>query len=236
MKQFVSIQNETIRRTARFLVGVCISAVGVAFASKSGLGTTPLSLPAYVLSQVFPLSIGEFLILQHSAFLLAQAILLRRAFRLSSLLQLPLAIVYEKATDLALWCMDGFSADIYAVRLLLCGVGIVVTGCGVCLMVKAKVLVLAGEGLTLAIAQRTGHEFGNVKIAVDCGLVLFSAMLSFSLLGRITGIREGTVASAVLVGMVVRVLQAISSHRAPARARHLLRGCKTTLLSTSARD
>ncbi|MCC8155966.1 MAG: hypothetical protein LIO54_01565 [Oscillospiraceae bacterium] len=54
MKQFVSIQNETIRRTARFLVGVCISAVGVAFASKSGLGTTPLSLPAYVLSQVFP--------------------------------------------------------------------------------------------------------------------------------------------------------------------------------------
>ncbi|MCD8331573.1 MAG: DUF6198 family protein [Oscillospiraceae bacterium] len=213
MKHLKPVNKETVRRTGMFLVGVCVSALGVALASKSDLGVTPLSLPAYVLSHAFPLSMGQFLILQHAAFLLIQALLLGREFRLSSLLQLPLAIVYGEMTDLALWCLGGFEAASYAARLALCAAGIVVTGAGVFLMVSAGVLVLAGEGLSLAIAHRTGQAFSTVKIAVDCGLLVLSAGMSLILLGYIEGIREGTVAAAVLVGLVVRGIQSLCSAR-----------------------
>ncbi|MCD8004263.1 MAG: DUF6198 family protein [Oscillospiraceae bacterium] len=212
-----------------FLAGVCVSALGVALASKSDLGVTPLSLPAYVFSHAFPLSMGQFLILQHAAFLLLQALLLGREFRLSSLLQLPLAIVYGEVTDLALWCLGGFEAASYAARLALCAAGIVVTGIGVFLMVNAGVLVLAGEGLSLAIARRTGLAFSTVKIAVDCGLLLLSAGMSRILLGRIVGIREGTVAAAILVGLVVKAIQSLRSPRTDTEPRRepLARGSES---------
>lgn len=202
--------GHAVRRFAVFIFGIFVSAFGVALASKSALGVTPLSLPAYVLSLAFPLTMGQFLILQHAVFLLIQLALLRKQFRPYNLLQLPMAVAYGEFTDFALWCLGGIDASAYSVRLALCAAGVVVTGAGVFLTVNARVLVLAGEGLTLAIAKVTHREFGKMKIAVDCGLLAIGAALGLVLLHGIAGIREGTVAAALLVGMVVQVL---NNHR-----------------------
>ncbi|MCD8067226.1 MAG: cytidylate kinase family protein [Oscillospiraceae bacterium] len=202
--------GRTVRRTAVFIVGIIVSAFGVALASKSALGVTPLSLPAYVLAQAFTLTMGQFLILQHTVFLLIQLLLLRRQFRIRSLLQLPMAVIYGEVTDFALWCLSGIDTTAYTVRLALCAAGIVVTGAGVFLTVNARILVLAGEGLTLAIAKVAKKEFGKTKIAVDCGLLICGVTMSLVLLRKIVGIREGTVAAALLVGVVVQVL---NTHR-----------------------
>ncbi|MCD8343000.1 MAG: DUF6198 family protein, partial [Oscillospiraceae bacterium] len=197
--------GRTVRRTGVFIIGIIVSAFGVALASKSALGVTPLSLPAYVLAQAFTLTMGQFLILQHTVFLLIQLLLLRRQFRIRSLLQLPMAVIYGEVTDFALWCLSGIDTTAYAVRLALCAAGIVVTGAGVFLTVNARILVLAGEGLTLAIAKVAKKEFGKTKIAVDCGLLICGVTMSLVLLHKIVGIREGTVAAALLVGVVVQV-------------------------------
>jgi uncharacterized membrane protein YczE len=48
-------------------------------------------------------------------------------------------------------------------------------------------------------------KFGNTKIAFDVTLVLIAAALSFIFLGKIIGVREGTLAAALLVGQISKL-------------------------------
>lgn len=57
----------------------------------------------------------------------------------------------------------------------------------------------------LGIAARSRKNFGNIKVLFDCSLVLASCLLGLAVLGSIVGLREGTVLSAVLVGMFARL-------------------------------
>lgn len=65
--------------------------------------------------------------------------------------------------------------------------------------------VIPGEGLVIVIAARSRKNFGNIKVLFDCSLVLASCLLGLAVLGSIVGLREGTVLSAVLVGMFARL-------------------------------
>lgn len=47
-------------------------------------------------------------------------------------------------------------------------------------------------------------EFGFLKIALDVVMVLIAIVLSLIFFGRIEGIREGTVITALLVGLFVK--------------------------------
>lgn len=56
----------------------------------------------------------------------------------------------------------------------------------------------------LAICQVTSFKFGNVKVAVDVTLVILAAAASLLVLGELAGVREGTAAAAVLVGLLTK--------------------------------
>lgn len=73
--------------------------------------------------------------------------------------------------------------------------------------VTAGVVTLAGEGLVLAICQMVPVKFENMKIAFDVTLVLTACALSFLFLGGLHGVREGTVAAALCVGLVAKEMK-----------------------------
>ena len=76
---------------------------------------------------------------------------------------------------------------------------------GVSLEVKAGVVVLAGEGVVLAICQVLPKiKFGYMKVGFDVTLVVTACILSFAFTGRLQGVREGTVAAALLVGLIAK--------------------------------
>ena len=58
--------------------------------------------------------------------------------------------------------------------------------------------------MVVAIVFRTHKNFGNIKVLVDSSMVLAAVLLSLAVLHTIVGLREGTIISAVLVGMSVR--------------------------------
>lgn len=87
---------------------------------------------------------------------------------------------------------------------MLCFLGILLVGIGVSFEVTANVVTLAGEGLILAICQVTPVKFGTMKIIFDVSLVIIAASLSFLFLGGLMGIREGTIAAALLVSLISR--------------------------------
>lgn len=194
-------------RYLTFFLGVFIMSFGVAFSVHAIIGTTPISAIPLVLAFATPVSVGTYVIGINAVLLTAQILILRRKFEPIQLLQLPAAIAFGAACDLALWLTSGYVPTTYPEQLGLSLLGSVVLGIGVWLQVTPKVLMLPGDGISVVISRVTGREFGGVKILMDSLLVAIAIVLSFILLGELRGVREGTVIAAILVGWIVRQLQ-----------------------------
>ena len=183
-------------------VGLLVMAFGVAFSIKGGLGTSPISSLPYVISRITPLTVGTATIAMHVTLIL----LLRRRYQLMQLLQLPVALLFGMLTDAAVSALQGIVPGSYPAQWGLCLVGIALVGIGVSMEVTANVVVLAGEGMVLAVCQVFPVKFAAGKVGFDVTLVLLATALSFLFLGHLEGVREGTVVAAICVGMVVKLV------------------------------
>lgn len=195
-----------IRRYLLLLVGLAIMAFGVAFSIKASLGTSPISSVPYVVSLFAPLTVGTATIIMHCVFILLQILILRKKYHPIQLMQLPVAFFFGYLTDFGVWAVQGITCDHYLQQWLVCLIGIFLVAVGVSLEVKAGVVVLAGEGVVLAICKVLPVKFGYMKVGFDVTLVAIACILSFVFTGRLQGVREGTVAAALLVGLIAKQL------------------------------
>ncbi|WP_418539132.1 YczE/YyaS/YitT family protein [Massilistercora timonensis] len=195
-----------LRRYLILMIGLAVMAVGVAFSIKADLGTSPVSSVPYVISLFTPLTVGTVTILMHGVFILMQILILRKDYHLIQLMQLPAAFFFGYLTDFGVWALQGIHYGSYWQQWIFCVIGILLLGVGVFLEVKAGVVVLAGEGLVLAICQVLPVKFGNMKVAFDVALVVTACVLGLVFTGQIQGVREGTVAAAILVGQIAKRL------------------------------
>ena len=194
------------KRWLLLCVGLLVMAFGVAFSIKGGLGTSPISSLPYVISRITPLTVGTATIAMHVTLILLQILLLRRRYQLMQLLQLPVALLFGMLTDAAVNALQGIVPGSYPAQWGLCLVGIALVGIGVSMEVTANVVVLAGEGMVLAVYQVFPVKFAAGKVGFDVTLVLLATALSFLFLGHLEGVREGTVVAAICVGMVVKLV------------------------------
>ena len=185
-------RQETVRRYGLLGLGLLITAFGIAFSIQAGLGTSPISSLPYVVSLLTPLSVGTATICLHGVLIL---------------LQLPVALAFGYLTDLGVWVIQGIPVPSYGVRWLLCLAGVFLVGVGVALEVVAGVVTLAGEGFVLAVCRVTPFPFGNLKVAFDVLLVGVASLLSLLCLHGLYGVREGTLAAALGVGLIAKRLQ-----------------------------
>ena len=195
-----------IRRYLLLLAGLAIMAFGVAFSIKASIGTSPISSVPYVVSLFAPLTVGTATIIMHCVFILLQILILRKKYHPIQLMQLPVAFFFGYLTDFGVWAVQGITCDHYLQQWLVCLIGIFLVAVGVSLEVKAGVVVLAGEGVVLAICKVLPVKFGYMKVGFDVTLVAIACVLSFVFTGRLQGVREGTVAAALLVGLIAKQL------------------------------
>ncbi|WPC39897.1 YczE/YyaS/YitT family protein [Clostridium sp. JS66] len=195
--------KEYIKRYLLLLVGLFIIAVGTALSTKARLGTTPISSIPLVLSLGLPWSMGEITIVLQMFFVALQIVILRREYQLFQLLQLAAGFLFGYFTDFVLHLLSGMQINSYFVQWFVCIVSIFVIALGVFLEVKANVVMLAGEGLVKAISQKTRKDFGKTKVYFDSALIIISVIASAYMFHELNGVREGTIASALLVGRVV---------------------------------
>ena len=160
-----------------------------------------------MVSLLTPLSVGTATICLHGVLILLQLLILRRRYDPVQLLQLPVALVFGYLTDLGVWVIQGIPVPSYGVRWLLCLAGVFLVGVGVALEVVAGVGTLAGEGFVLAVCRVTPFPFGNLKVAFDVLLVGVASLLSLLCLHGLYGVREGTLAAALGVGLIAKRLQ-----------------------------
>lgn len=198
---------EYIKRYIFLVVGLAIMSFGVAFSINAELGTSPVSSIPYVTSEISGLSVGTTTIIVNTIMVLLQIVVLRRRFKLIRLLQIPVCVVFGLLIDVAGLCIEAVVPDNYFMQWLLCVCGIVLVAVGVAFEMSAGVLTLAGEGLVQALCTVLPKvKFGYMKVMVDVSFVVIAVELSFIFLHELQGVREGTVAAAIFVGLIAKFL------------------------------
>lgn len=196
-----------IKRYLLLLAGLAVMAFGVAFSIKASLGTSPISSVPYVVSLFTSLTVGTATITMHCVFILLQILILRKNYHPIQLMQLPVAFFFGYLTDFGVWAVQEITCNTYWQQWIICLIGILLVSVGVSLEVKAGVVVLAGEGVVLAVCKVFPKvKFGYMKVGFDVTLVVIACILSIVFTGRLQGVREGTVAAALLVGLIAKQL------------------------------
>lgn len=193
----------TPKRYLLLILAVMIQSAGIALVVKSLLGTSPISSLPYVLSLISPFTFGQTTFAVNMVFVVFEILMLRRDFPAIFWLQIPVTILFG-------FCIDFFMQlfaivpEAYALKLLLCLLGTSLVALGVAGQGIADVLMLAGEGAVYVFARKSGIDFGKVKVGNDVSLVAIAAIVSVLTMGTIEGIREGTLISALLTGIIAR--------------------------------
>lgn len=204
--------NHPVRRIAFLCFGLMIMAFGVAFSIKGALGTSPISSVPYVTAKISGLSVGTTTIIMNFVFVLIQIAILRSQYDWLQLLQFPAAIVFGTMIDVAGYVLQAIAFSNYVQQWLLCIAGIFLIALGISLEVAANLVTTAGEGIVLAICRVVPVKFSNMKIIFDVTLVCISIVLSFVFLGHLDGVREGTVAAAIFVGLITKQTNRLMNH------------------------
>ena len=198
-------RTEMVKRYVLFVISLFFIGLGIALTKRGEIGITPISSVANVLSLRYTaLSFGTWTILSNCAFLLGQILILRRKFKPIQFLQIPLFFLCGIFTDFGVYITHFMHQTSYMTKVLFVLAGCVVLGFGIALGVIADVILNAPEAFIKALSLTIKKEFGTIKVACDICLVILSAVLSVVLFkGKLMGIGEGTVISAILVGWIV---------------------------------
>lgn len=197
------IRCSMTRRLAFYLFGNFILALGVIISVKSGLGVTPVQSIPYVISHLTGVDQGVVIMGVYSFFVLLQAILLRRAFRLSQLLQIVIAVLFGSSVTICALLITFTPPGVYFVRLLLSVTSVVLIALGLLLYLPTGLVPQPAEGLILVISRLTGCRLHNIKLVTDCTMVAIASLISFFAVGEVMGVREGTLISMVGIGKVL---------------------------------
>ena len=189
-----------------FVAALFVMSLGIALVTRGNLGTTPISSLPLVSSYASNLTFGETTFLINLLFVVAQWLLLRRSINKVLLLaQIPITFAFSYFIDTSMKFTEFLSSDVYWKCLAVSMLGNVVLGLGVALEVFSGAAALPGEGLVLAVSTVLHKPFSSFKIANDVILVLLALLLSYCVFHGIRGLREGTVISALCVGVCVKL-------------------------------
>ena len=194
--------SDMFKRYGMFIAGVIFSALGISLITKAGLGTSPITSLAFVLTFIFPHTLGTFTMMVNSVMFIIQVILLGKAFQKIQLLQLPAALLFSVCIDGWLCILSYWQTGGYVGQVLMLLLGCVFLGLGIAFEVIPNVLILPGEGLVRVIAGLTGWRFGRVKTGFDMSIVASAVVVSVAVTGHVLGIREGSVIAALIVGSI----------------------------------
>ena len=93
-------KTEIAKRYIILVVGLFLSALGVAFTKHGELGVSPISSVANVMSYKFTFfTMGTWLIIWNCVLIAGQIVILRKRFQLIQLLQIPLSFLFGYFTD-----------------------------------------------------------------------------------------------------------------------------------------
>ncbi len=201
-----------IRNYTLFLIGLFIASIGVALSTKAGLGTSPVASVPYSISLInHILTFGWWLNLWSVIQITVQVALLRKKCKpMEILIQTILAFVYGSLTDFSCTLIRDVQANSYAARFGLMLLSCFVLGLGIWIQLKGNVAMLPGEAMNRAFSEVTGKRYENIKVFFDVLYIAAAAVIGFLFIGKLEGVREGSIIAALLVGNIIKLYNGLS--------------------------
>ncbi len=197
--RYLRIHSELIKRYILFLIGLFVNAAGVALIIIAALGTSPIAVIPYVMNVATGMSVGTYTFILNMILLVIQILLLGRKFQLYQLLQIPVSLVFAVFVDACLYMFGFLASGNYETQFCILILGCIVRALGVSIQVLADVVMLSGEAVVKAISVRFEKNFSVIKLLVDVLLVVIAVILSYAFMGRIVGVREGTIIAVLFI-------------------------------------
>ena len=203
--------SKLIKGYCLFIIGLFIAAMGVALSTKAGLGTSPVASVPYSVSLLSGLfSFGGWLNVWSLLQILVQIAILRNRCNFVEIgIQTVLAFVYGYLTNFAGYLIKGMNVEGYVWQLVCMFTGCFVLALGIWIQLKGNVAMLPGEAMNRAISEVTGKRYENIKIFFDVLYILISLVLGLGFIGRLEGVREGSIIAAVLIGSIIKMYNKI---------------------------
>lgn len=202
---------EQIIRYGIFLIGLFVASLGVAFSTKAGLGTSPVASVPYSVSLVnHALSFGWWLNVLSLIQITVQVALLRKRCKpIEIIIQTAVAFLYGYLTDFSCKLLNGVQPTAYVARFAVMLVGCIVLALGIWIQYQGGVAMMPGEAMNRAISIVTGKRYENVKVFFDVLYILIATVICLAFIGKLAGVREGSVIAALLVGNIIKLYNRI---------------------------
>ena len=196
-------------RIVVYVIGLFFVAWGIAFSINSNLGISPSTSFPYMLDKVTGIGIQYTIIIVYVTYVVIQIILLRKNFKLYNLFQVVFAVLFGYMTDFTKSTVGSECLlPTYFGQLAMMALSLVFIAIGIMLYVNASLVPMPAEGFALALAQvQNRFKFHHTKIFADVLSVTLAVTLSLVFFGKLDGVREGTIITALSVGALVKVFQ-----------------------------
>lgn len=182
-----------------YALGVLVLCMGVVLNTKTGLGTAAMSTIPYAIQTIEGISLGTAMFAIYAVFVVIQLALVRR-LDVKVLLQVPVSLLFGVAIDVFDIFVFRFSAQGLADAIVMLVVAIALTSLGVTLVVSARLVPVATDGIVQTLSDVSGWEFGRTKYAFDAACLCVTLAYSLVRAGHPVGIGFGTVMAVLLTG------------------------------------
>lgn len=205
MKKSTPVQF--VIRVLIYCLGLLSLAFGVAFSVNSNLGVSPVNSLPYVISRIVNVQMGTCVTAVFCFYILLQILILGRKFNPVNLLQIVFSTIFGYFVDFAKMVLGDFTIPTYFGQLTMLAISIPLIAVGIALYMDAQLVPMPMEGLSSCLADKFGMSFPNMKTIVDCLVVGVGLVLCFVFLGKLDGLREGTIITAVVTGKVIALIK-----------------------------
>lgn len=205
MKKSTPVQF--VIRIAVYCLGLLLLAFGVAVSVNSNLGVSPVNSLPYVVSQILQVPMGSCVTAIFCFYILLQLLIQRREFHPVNLLQILFSTLFGYFVDFAKALVGDWAIPTYLGQLAMLAISIVLIALGVLLYMDAQLVPMPMEGLSSCVAKKLGKPFPTMKTVIDCLVVAIGLVLCLVFLGKLDGIREGTILTAAVTGKLVGILK-----------------------------
>lgn len=186
-----------------YLIGMNLLCLGINLNIRSDLGVAAFSTLPYTLSQVFPhFTFGEMNVIIY-IILVSLQFLIERNMSLPLLAEIPFSFLFGLLVDLYGLILPSVASSL-PVRTLVLLAGNTLSGMGVFLMVRGRLVVAPVDGIVASISRVYRHPYSLCKNCFDLSMLSMTVIFCLLWHAPFYGIGPGTVFSAFYVGRVIR--------------------------------
>lgn len=197
-----STKRNKVARVGIYLAGMLILALGLILNTKSGMGASAIISMAYTVSEGMGWNFADMTLILYCLFVVAELIIDGKNRSWTTVLQIPLSIVFTRFMNLFAVYFTYESGYLPTDLLVLAG-GIICTGIGAAITVDMQIIPNPGDGIVASVSRRIGKELGLTKNFFDIGCVTISVVMGLCFGNPLLGVGLGTFLSMIGVGRVI---------------------------------